>query len=125
MELRRARLEDIEEVLELHFRYQVDSIKEEDKKDGFVTTAFSVEELSALITQEVCIDKSVRGSGVLEAIFAYALKEMSARYEILITFVNKINPRSFQAHSRKLQLEVIKEFEFNRNYYYTLACSTH
>ena len=44
-----AKLEDIDKVLELHFRYQVNSIKEEDKKDGFVTTAFTKEELTSLI----------------------------------------------------------------------------
>lgn len=179
MILRRAEIEDIEAVLELHARYQVASINEEDKKDGFVTTAFSRSDLSALISQEqglfiavvdekvvayvmaaswdywsawpmfqfmikdlpnmtlsgkqlntknsyqygpICIDKSVRGTGVLEKIFAYALKEMSARYPILVTFVNKINPRSFQAHKRKLGLEVIKEFEFNNNEYYAMGC---
>ena len=52
MEYRVAKVEDIEKVLELHFRYQVDSIKEEDKKDGFVTTAFTKEELTKLITKE-------------------------------------------------------------------------
>ena len=176
-----ATLEDIEKVLELHFRYQVDSIKEEDKKDGFVTTAFTKEELSELITKEsglfigvqedqvmayvmaaswefwskwpmfahmikdlsnltylgqtlsvensyqygpICIDKSVRGSGVLKEIFDFAREAMSKRYPILVTFVNKINPRSFQAHKRKLGLEVIQEFEYNNNNYYEMVYDT-
>ncbi|MEA1983788.1 MAG: GNAT family acetyltransferase, partial [Campylobacterota bacterium] len=52
----------------------------------------------------ICIDKSVRGSDVLKAIFDFAREEMSKRYPILVTFVNKINPRSYQAHKRKLGL---------------------
>ncbi|EFK97435.1 acetyltransferase, GNAT family, partial [sediment metagenome] len=72
----------------------------------------------------VCIDKSVRGSGVLENIFEFARVEMSKRYPILVTFINKINPRSYKAHTRKIGLEVIKEFEYNSNNYYELVYDT-
>jgi len=181
MHCRLATLEDIDSVLELHFKYQIDSIKEEDKKDGFVTTAFTREELVDLINKEhglfialkndkvvayvmsaswhfwskwpmfeqmikdlhnleylgqtlsvensyqygpVCIDKSVRGSGVLEEIFDFARDNMSKRFPILVTFVNKINLRSYEAHKRKLGLEVIQEFEFNNNNYYEMVYDT-
>ena len=181
MQYRLATLKDIDDILELHFRYQVDSIKEEDKKDGFVTTAFSPEQLTSLINDEsglfiaikdekvvayvmsaswqfwsrwpmfehmikdlhnleylgqklsvdnsyqygpVCIDKNLRGSGVLEGIFDFAREQMSKRYPILVTFVNKINPRSYEAHKRKLGLEVIQEFEFNNNHYYEMVYDT-
>ena len=181
MKYRIARLSDIQGVLDLQYRYQVDSIAEEDKKDGFVTTPFTEEQLTALINEEkglfiglkegsvvayvmaaswqfwsvwpmfafmikdlpnlkyldqsltvdnsyqygpVCIDKSVRGTGVLEDIFDFARAEMSKRYPILVTFVNKINPRSFHAHTKKLGLEVIQEFEFNNNSYYELVYDT-
>ncbi|MEJ2489365.1 MAG: GNAT family acetyltransferase [Sulfurovaceae bacterium] len=178
MQTRIATLDDIDEVLELHYRYQIDSIDEEDKRDGFVTTPFTKEQLTQLISQEqglfitrksgkviayvmaaswefwsvwpmfafmiqdlpnleymgqrlstqnsyqygpVCIDRSVRGSGVLEDIFDFARDEMSKRYPILVTFINKINPRSYVAHTRKLGLEVIKEFQYNGNNYYELV----
>lgn len=181
IQYRLAKLEDIDNILKLHFKYQVDSIKEEDKKDGFVTTAFSHQELKELIIQEngliiavkndeiiayvmaaswyfwskwtmfehmikdlskftylnqilstdnsyqygpICIDKSVRGSGVLESIFDFAREHMSKRYSILVTFVNKINTRSYEAHKRKLGLEVIQEFEFNSNSYYEMVYDT-
>lgn len=181
MEYRVARLGDIESVLKLHIKYQADTIKEEDKKDGFVTTAFTKEELTQLITKEkgliiavddnevlayvmaaswqfwlkwpmfahmikdlqnltylgkilsinnsyqygpICIDKSVRGSDVLKEIFDFSREKMSKRYPILVTFVNKINPRSYQAHKRKLGLEVIQEFEYNNNYYYEMVYDT-
>ena len=176
-----AEFSDIEATLALHAKYQVDSIKEEDKKDGFVTTAFSKEELHDLIAQEkglfiakegeeviayvmaaswefwsrwemfafmikdlpnleylgetlsvensyqygpICIDKSVRGTEVLPAIFEFSRKEMAKRFPILVTFVNQINPRSYQAHTRKLGLEVIQEFDFNGNRYWELVYDT-
>lgn len=181
MNLEIAKISDIEEVLELHYRYQVNSINEDDKKDGFITTAFTKEELTQLIEKEnglfivkkdekivaycmcaswhfwmqwpmfvhmekdlknlkflgqtldvnnsyqygpVCVDKSVRGSGVLEKLFDFAREEMNKKYPILVTFINKINPRSYEAHTRKLGLEVIQEFEFNNNNYYELVYDT-
>ena len=72
----------------------------------------------------VCIDKSVRGSGLLEEIFDFSREQMSKRFPILVTFINKINPRSYEAHVRKLGLEVIQEFEFNNNFYYELVYDT-
>jgi len=181
MTLKIADRSDIDKVLELHYKYQVDSIAPEDKQDGFVTTPFTKEQLTALIDREqglfiaiegnsvvayvmaaswqfwsmwpmfehmikdlqnleylgqtlsvdnsyqygpICIDKSVRGSGVLEKIFEYAREHMSKRYPILVTFINKINPRSYEAHVRKLGLEVIQEFDFNSNSYYELVYDT-
>lgn len=181
IELRNARLSDIDEVLKLHSKYQVDTINEDDKKDGFVTTAFTKEQLTELIEDEdglflcfkndklvayamsaswnywsiwpmfeqmikdlpnleykgivlnefnsyqygpICVDKSVRGSDVLPLIFDYAREVMSDRFPILVTFINKINPRSYEAHTRKLGLEVIQEFEFNNNNYYELVYDT-
>lgn len=181
IELKNAGLSEIDEVLELHYRYQIDSIAEEDKADGFVTTPFTKEQMTELIKKEnglfiakkegaivayvmaaswsywsawpmfefmikelpnlkyhgrilttedtyqygpVCIDKSVRGTGVLEKVFEYAKNKMSERFPILITFVNKTNERSYQAHKRKLGLDVIHEFEFNGNNYYEMACFT-
>jgi len=176
-----AQEKHINSILKLHYKYQVDSINEHDKKDGFVTTAFSKEELSDIISQEqgifiaikddevlayvmsaswqywskwpmfaymikdlenntylsqtlsvqnsyqygpVCIHTSVRGSGLLEKLFNFSLDSMQKRYPILVTFVNKINPRSYEAHKRKLGLELIKEFQYNNNTYYELAYDT-
>ena len=52
MEYKIAQIKDIEKVLELHSKYQIDSIKQEDKKDGFITTAFTKEQMVDLITLE-------------------------------------------------------------------------
>jgi len=181
MQYKVAELSDIDATLKLHAKYQIDTIREEDKKDGFVTTAFTKEELTDIIEQErglfiakegdevlaytmsasweywsqwpmfqsmiadlenleykgqqlttensyqygpICIDRSVRGTKVLGDIFNFALKHMSKRYPFMITFVNQINPRSFEAHHRKLRLDIIQEFEFNGNRYWELGCET-
>ncbi len=181
IDLKIATLEDIEEILKLHNRYQVDTISEEDKKDGFITTTFTKKQLTSLIKEEqglfiakkdekivayvmaaswgywsawpmfvhmikdlpnvkfqgvtlsidnsyqygpVCVDKSVRGTEVLKLIFDFAREQMNKRYPILVTFINKINPRSYEAHTRKLGLEVVKEFQFNNNNYYELCYNT-
>ncbi|WP_210725562.1 GNAT family acetyltransferase [Candidatus Colwellia aromaticivorans] len=181
IELKVATLSNVEEILNLHYRYQIDSINEEDKSDGFITTAFTKAHLTSLIQDEnglfiasinnkivayamaaswkywsqwpmfefmiknlddsthlnqkinvvssyqygpVCVDKTVRGLGVFEKVFNFSLAEMSKRYPIMVTFINKINTRSFEAHIRKTNLKVIKHFEFNNNNYYKLACNT-
>jgi hypothetical protein len=181
MQLKNAELSEIDDVLKLHYKYQIDSIAEEDKADGFVTTPFTKEQMKGLIQKEnglfiakidgqvvayamaaswgfwsvwpmfeyminnlpslayrgqtlsiensyqygpICIDKSVRGTGVLEKVFEFAKNKMSERYPILVTFVNKDNERSYQAHKRKLGLEVIQEFKFDGNNYYEMVCLT-
>ncbi len=181
MQLKIAELKDIENILKLHAKYQLATIAEDDKKDGFVTTGFSKEELTSIIEEEqgifiaikedtvlgyvmsaswqfwskwpmfvhmikdlpklnylgqtltidnsyqygpVCIDKSMRGSGLLEKLFDFALESMSKKYPILVTFVNVINERSYAAHKRKLGLDVIQEFEFNNNRYYEMVYDT-
>ncbi|TYK64583.1 GNAT family acetyltransferase [Colwellia echini] len=181
MELKVATLDNVAEVLNLHYKYQVDSILEEDKKDGFITTAFTESHLSQLITEEqglflaihnkrivayamaaswsfwcqwpmfqfmvdnlhdatlfnneltttnsyqygpVCVDKSVRGAGVFEDVFKFSLNKMSEKYPYLVTFINKNNPRSYEAHTRKGNLVVINEFNYNNNQYFKLGCET-
>ncbi|MBP7770007.1 MAG: GNAT family acetyltransferase [Aliarcobacter sp.] len=181
MKLRNAKIEDIEKVLELHSKYQIDTINQDDKKDGFITTSFTKEQLKKLILEEeglfialkddeivayimsaswqfwsiwpmfvhmikdlpnlkylnqtlslensyqygpVCVNSSVRGTGVLEKLFEFTREKMSKKYPILVTFINKINTRSYEAHTRKLGLEVIQEFEFNNNKYYELVYDT-
>jgi Leu/Phe-tRNA-protein transferase len=72
----------------------------------------------------VCIHKTLRGSGLLEVLFEMAREEMAKRFPILVTFVNKNNPRSFQAHKRKLGLTIIQEFHYNGNEYYEFVYDT-
>lgn len=68
----------------------------------------------------IAVHKDYRGTDVFPNLFEFSRREMKKRYPILVTFINQINPRSYAAHS-KLELDVIKEFEFNNNHYYALG----
>lgn len=72
----------------------------------------------------VCIDVPYRGKDVLPRLFDFSREQMNRRYPILITFINRINLRSYGAHVNKLGLDVIKTFEFNGNHYYLLGYDT-
>jgi hypothetical protein len=72
----------------------------------------------------VCIDRALRGSGLLPKLFEAMRVSFSPRFPIGVTFINQRNPRSLAAHTRKLNLEVIDTFEFNGNAYHGLAFST-
>ncbi len=72
----------------------------------------------------VCIDRSLRGGEILPQLFAKMRMNFASKFPIGITFINKLNQRSLAAHTRKLDLEIIDEFEFNRNSFYTLAFAT-
>lgn len=178
LKYRNALSTDIDGVLALHRRYQIDTIAEEDKADGFVTTPFTAQQMERLIADEaglfvahrdgeivayimaaswdfwsawpmfvhmirdlgeityrgyrlstensyqygpVCVDKSVRGRGVLEDLYHFARRAMASRYPVLVTFIHTANPRSFAAHTRKLGLDVVREFSYNGKDYWELA----
>lgn len=72
----------------------------------------------------VCIDKTARAGRLLASLFEFSRLQMANRYPVLVTFINKTNIRSFSAHTRKLGLQVIQEFEFNGNRYDELAYDT-
>ncbi|MEL7607318.1 MAG: GNAT family acetyltransferase [Sedimentibacter saalensis] len=72
----------------------------------------------------ICIQKDYRGTDVLPNVFEFSRTQMNKRFPILITFINKINHRSYNAHTNKLGLDVIKSFEFNNNQYYELGYDT-
>ena len=178
---RNAVIKDIPAISELQKKYHIETISEEDKPDGFVTTLFTEEQFKELIEKEngiaiacdgdklaayamaasweywskwpifqymiedlpnaeymgqilsvknsyqygpICIDKDYRGTEVLPKIFDFSRIQMKDRYPILITFINHINSRSYNAHTKKLGLDVIKSFVFNNNNYYELGYDT-
>ncbi len=69
----------------------------------------------------VCIDRALRGSGILPSLFATLRATWAPRFPIGLTFINQANPRSLAAHTRKLNLEIVDEFAFNGNSYYSLG----
>ena len=72
----------------------------------------------------VCVEKSLRGTGVFEQVFYASLSSMHEHYSYMVTFINQINPRSFAAHTNKVHMTKAGTFKFNNNNYYLMACST-
>jgi hypothetical protein len=68
----------------------------------------------------VCIDKQHRGQGVLKKLFDVMLRTLQGQYDVGIAFVSALNPRSFNAHKNKLGMQMVDEFEFNGQKYWTL-----
>lgn len=181
MNYRRAELKDIPGIILLEKKYHKNSISEDDKPGGFITTFFSENKLKRLIEEEkglavacdgnkvigfansaswkfwstwsvfhpmindlpnikhmdivlsvdnsyqygpACIDKDYRGTDVLPNLFECTRLLMKDRYPILVAYVDQTNQRSFQAHSRKLGLDVVSEFEFHGNKLFVLCFDT-
>ena len=85
---------------------------------------FEIIEQNSFQYGPVCIDMAYRGSGLFPRLFEVMRIAMNARYPIGVTFINKINQRSYEAHTKKLKMEVVDEFTFNGNNYYGLAFRT-
>ena len=69
----------------------------------------------------VCIDKEHRGRRILAELFKVMLQTLQGQYEVGVAFVSALNPRSFHAHTNKLGMRMIDEFEFNGQRYWTLV----
>ena len=72
----------------------------------------------------VCVDKDYRGQGIFEQVFFASLANMEKRFPYMITFVNKVNPRSYAAHTRKALLDEVTQFSYNNNNYWMFGCKT-
>lgn len=182
MTIMQATIQDMDGVFALLRANHVSNVPEEEKKNGFVTTNLTEEQMRALIEKEngvtiakdengkivafalaaswefwaewplfaymieelpkftcegvtlsvensyqygpVCIDKSVRGTGVFEKVFFASLANYEKRYPYMATFINQINPRSYAAHTRKALMTEAGKFRFNNNNYYMMVCPT-
>lgn len=52
MEIRSAKIDDVQKVLNLQEKYLFNNLKEEERKDGFVTTPFTAEQVESIITEK-------------------------------------------------------------------------
>ncbi len=69
----------------------------------------------------VCIEKQYRGKGILDNLFNLMLQTLQGQFEVGIGFVSEQNPRSYYAHKKKLGLQLIDEFDFSGQKYFTFA----
>lgn len=172
-----AKISDIQGVLALQDLYLVTNLSEEEKAFGFVTTPFTVQQLTEVIQKEelflakdnnkiigyifagsweffnqwpifnymnslfpkltfldfkitttnsfqygpICIHKNYRGKGLITSLFELMRINLSQKYPLSLTFINKINIPSTKAHTEKLKWTIIGDFQFNTNDYYILA----
>jgi hypothetical protein len=72
----------------------------------------------------ICLDRAIRGSNILPQLFDLMRSSFTPKFPVGVNFINQLNQRSFAAHTRKLNLEIIDEFELNGNLFYTLAFLT-
>ncbi|SCM83476.1 conserved hypothetical protein [uncultured Sporomusa sp.] len=100
------------------FAYMIKRLPEFMFEDKILTTQNSYQ------YGPICIDKSVRGTGVFEQVFYASLASMRERYPVMVTFINQINHRSYAAHTKKVPMLKAGAFQFNQNDYYLMACST-
>lgn len=47
-------------------------------------------------------------------------RKQSYRYQTGVTFINQLNQRSYAAHTKKLDWQLVAEFEFNGGQFYGL-----
>ncbi len=69
----------------------------------------------------VCIDKKYRGQQVLPLLFETLRLSFADQYQVGVTFINQLNPRSYAAHTKKLNWQLVAEFEFNGGQFYGLS----
>ena len=69
MKILRAKMTDLDKVMDLHKRYHIKSIDPSDKPDGFVTTDFTPEQLHVLVEKERGITIAMDG----DCVIAYAM----------------------------------------------------
>ena len=72
----------------------------------------------------ICIDASLRGTDAFPRLFETMRVELSSQYPMGITFINRVNERSYKAHTSKLGMNLVDEFEFSGREYYGLAFDT-
>ena len=91
---------------------------------GFVFNNTTISEKNTFEYGPVCIDSSLRGTDAFPRLFEEMRIKLSSTYPVGITFINKVNDRSYKAHTRKAGMTVVDEFEFSGKNYYSLAFDT-
>jgi ribosomal protein S18 acetylase RimI-like enzyme len=72
----------------------------------------------------ICVAEEYRGCGIGELLLDYQRKIFAARYPVVVTFVNVLNPRSYSFHIRN-EFKDVGFFNFNGNKYHMMAMNTY
>lgn len=68
-----------------------------------------------------CVAAAYRGTGILQGLFKALLAQVATQFNAGVAFVAKDNPRSLRAHTQKLGMEMLRDFEFNGKSYFILG----
>jgi GNAT superfamily N-acetyltransferase len=69
-----------------------------DQADRHMYRGRLLKESNYIIMGQICVDKSYRGKGLVQAMYARFREEMSGSYEYCICDIDRGNPRSLKAH---------------------------
>lgn len=69
----------------------------------------------------VCIDRALRGSGLLSGMFDALMCQVAGRFDVGTLFISSSNPRSLYAHTRHLGMQILRSFTFDENDFFLLA----
>ena len=70
------------------------------------------------------LTRYLRDKGYVNGAITDSLENMEKRFPYMITFVNKVNPRSYAAHTRKALMDEVTQFSYNNNNYWMFGCKT-
>ena len=68
-----------------------------------------------------CVDRRHRGEGVIEGLFSALTGRIQGKFDVGVLFVSRSNPRSMQAHVRKLGMTKVRDFRFDGRDFSLLA----
>lgn len=98
MQLKVAELKNIDEVLKLQHKYHVDSIDEKNKADGFVTTAFTKEQLTVLVTREQGLFIGIKNKKVVAYVMAASWQYWS-RWPLFAYMIKRLHKVEYLAQT--------------------------
>ncbi|MFC1867040.1 hypothetical protein ACFL0H_02785 [Thermodesulfobacteriota bacterium] len=80
-----------------------------------------LDQYRSFIYGPICIDRSLRGGGVIEGLFAEFLHRLAGSFDIGVLFISQDNHRSLRAHISNLEMEKIRDFKFKGKSFCLLA----
>lgn len=69
-------------------------------------------EYQSFLYGPVCVAAPHRGTGVLNGMYRELLVQAAKQYEVGVAFVARTNGRSFRAHTHKLGMTHLRDFDF-------------
>jgi L-amino acid N-acyltransferase YncA len=72
----------------------------------------------------IWVHQAYRGQGVFEALVQEVRRAVAPHFRYMLTFIAEDNERSFSAHTRKAQMQVVDFFTVSARDYYLMVSHT-